>query len=493
MAYQVVQDNFYKQQINLPFGVTSFVDYGIRYNPKTGEYQLRQKQPDILGGYDALGGATLYQDGSWSSDAIQDSKLFTNNDPNKPTQLAIDLSKQIREATHAAFKAIGGNAGGHKIHPTLKTSQHDAQPGVENNFPGQKPPIDPNTPIIGGLVNPPGQNQPITPPTAPIKASTKTTSNALQYGSLQYPSNIFKNQQDILHIQQIVLEPLNVEEVFADPEKALNGALKPLGGRATKINGNVFLPMPNNAADSNATAWGSDQMNNLTAALVSKAYESPGSTLGAAIIGAAGQAVGLGNVAQAAQLVDLLRQIGGTGALDPNLERQFNAILTSAAMKQAGFDIPPEQILAKSGVVPNSNLELLFNNVSLREFTFSYRMSPRSKEEAIEVRKIIHFFKRGMAAKRGNQQKTGNAGTFLNAPNIFDLKYITSDGKPIDGVNKFKRCALTNFAVNYAPEGQWSAYEEGQPVSYNIGMSFTEIEPVYEQDYEDYDLDVIGY
>jgi len=51
-------------------------------------------------------------------------------------------------------------------------------------------------------------------------------------------------------------------------------------------------------------------------------------------------------------------------------------------------------------------------------------------------------------------------------------------------LNKFKVCALTNFSVNYAPEGTWAAYDEGQPVSVTITMQFAELEPIYNTDYQ---------
>ena len=39
--------------------------------------------------------------------------------------------------------------------------------------------------------------------------------------------------------------------------------------------------------------------------------------------------------------------------------------------------------------------------------------------------------------------------------------------------------------VVYAPDGQWAAYAEGQPVSVQMSLNFQEIEPVYESDYQD--------
>ena len=106
-----------------------------------------------------------------------------------------------------------------------------------------------------------------------------------------------------------------------------------------------------------------------------------------------------------------------------------------------------------------------------------------------------------MAARKTGQVAAGGASVFLGSPNVFKLEYKTADDKPIPGLNRFKLCALTNFAVNYSPDGQWAAYEGGQPVSVTIGMDFTELEPVYENDYQDKifdglkgapDLDPIG-
>ena len=72
----------------------------------------------------------------------------------------------------------------------------------------------------------------------------------------------------------------------------------------------------------------------------------------------------------------------------------------------------------------------------------------------------------------------------MGTPNVFKLRYITTGNKDISGVNRFKVCALRSVAVNYAPEGTWAAYDEGQPVSVTMSLNFQEIEPVYESDYQ---------
>jgi hypothetical protein len=488
MAYQVVEDNLHRCPTCGPLGI----DLGLRYDPVTGEYQLKEKG---IFGYDQPLTAIFYQDGSWTMDAIQDPQLFENKDPKKPTPLTESLSVLLRQKSKEAHAAIGGFAGGHNIHPTLDPSQHNAAPGINNSFPVTNPDIA--TLVSGGniLSTPPGQSEPSTNPTSSVSGpaqSQKPTITKLAAAPLfKYPSDILQNRQDLLKITQIELVARNTEDIFGTPGEVLVGGLKTVGGRDQIIKGSVYLPMPNNAADSNATAWGSDQMNNLMAAMISKIggdVDTKGLLNRSAVIGAASALTEIFSgvkVGQAAQLIDLAKQTDVFNTANDDMKRQIQTMFTSMLLKQGGFDVPAEQILARAGVVPNSNIELLFNNVSLREFTFAYRMSPRSEPEAEEVKKIIKFFKKGMAAKKTSAGGSAtNAGTFLKAPDIFQLEYV-QNSQLIKGVNKFKLCALTNFAVNYAPDGQWSAYEEGQPVSYNIGLSFTEVEPVYEQDYDD--------
>jgi hypothetical protein len=158
-----------------------------------------------------------------------------------------------------------------------------------------------------------------------------------------------------------------------------------------------------------------------------------------------------------------------------------------------GFSVSPESILARGfGVVPNSNLELLFNAPTLREFTFQYKMSPRSEGEATVINKIIRFFKQGMAAKKQDARSgvagygsAGAASYFLGTPNVFQLQYKTSNGNTIKGVNRIKTCALVGFSMNYTADGTWAAYDNGQPVSVIMNMSFKELEPIYDTDYQE--------
>lgn len=109
-------------------------------------------------------------------------------------------------------------------------------------------------------------------------------------------------------------------------------------------------------------------------------------------------------------------------------------------------------------------------------------MSPRDEDEAEQVKKIIRFFKQGMAAKT-LASKAGDRTLFLGTPNVFQLEFKTQNNELIEGVNKLKTCAVTGTSVNYAPGGSWAAYEEGQPVSTVLTIRVQELEPIYATDY----------
>ena len=102
------------------------------------------------------------------------------------------------------------------------------------------------------------------------------------------------------------------------------------------------------------------------------------------------------------------------------------------------------------------------------------------------VKKIIRFFKKSMVPKRGKNK------IFLETPNIFKLKYIFKSGGQHPFLNKIKMCALQSFDVQYTPDGSYMTYEDGSMTSYQVSMSFGELNPIYQEDY-DTDTRSMGY
>ena len=125
----------------------------------------------------------------------------------------------------------------------------------------------------------------------------------------------------------------------------------------------------------------------------------------------------------------------------------------------------------------NPNMELLFKKPQLRPFTFTFKLAPRSRSEAISVINIIRTFKQSMAPIRSE------SNLFLRTPHTYRLQYM-SRGKVHPYLNMFKECALTNLNMKYTPDGNYSTYEDGVMTAYEMTMQFKEIEPVFNDDYE---------
>ena len=250
-----------------------------------------------------------------------------------------------------------------------------------------------------------------------------------------------------------------------------------------KLGAGIKLPMPNNMTDGNPRNWGEQSMD-------------------------AGQMGAIQNVSKNVLTSFFTNDFGGYGRTATKLSMQGEMLTQestrgmsmankiSQLASESGFgDVSAEQVLSRSvGVVVNSNTELLFAGVSLRSFEYQWLMSPRNRLEAANVRMIIRAFKQWSAPKKirkidngelSNVGKAGGPSFFLGTPNIFRLRFVTGGNRNILGVNKFKPCALQNVDINYTPEGQWMAYENGMPISVMMTLRFAELEPIYDTDYSE--------
>ena len=142
-----------------------------------------------------------------------------------------------------------------------------------------------------------------------------------------------------------------------------------------------------------------------------------------------------------------------------------------------------QQLLTRdTGEILNPNMELLFSDVTIRNFRFNFKLTPRNPKEAEQVKLIIRAFKRNMAPQaQGGVQGAGNF--FLRTPNVFKIRY-RSGNKDHPFLNKFKQCFLTGVQTTYTGEGVYSTYDDRTPVSILLDLSFKEIQPIYDIDYD---------
>ena len=248
----------------------------------------------------------------------------------------------------------------------------------------------------------------------------------------------------------------------------------------------VLLPIPSNIQDGNAISTKSSNLNSIAGAALG----------GIKDIMESGKALGEGkdfgsalNSAALGLMQNTVNTVGGIAGGQGFVTRS----LASKAIGILGANVTADEILAREqGEILNPNMELLFSGPTLRTFRFKFKMTPRNGDESLEVKRLIRCLKKNMAPKvkgtniRNTPNDIGdnaNNTTFLKTPNVFELRYRSGNGDH-RFLHKFKQCFLESINVNYTADGTYATYSDGTPVSIVMDLTFKEIEPIYDIDYE---------
>tara|TARA_Y100001972_G_scaffold73111_1_gene88850 strand:+ start:13618 stop:14766 length:1149 start_codon:yes stop_codon:yes gene_type:complete len=307
-------------------------------------------------------------------------------------------------------------------------------------------------------------------------------------GILRYPYEALTAHTDYLQID--IVEYKSVKQssgsLVSNPASGARriqgskvvGSTRPRGlaTKALKNTGTILLPVPNSVQDGNSVDYGSSKLGSLqaTAATGIRNLMDADFTKGA---DAYSEQVKQ-SVAKAKN--EFVAGVGGADKAADILKKQ----LTTQAVGMLGGNITIDQLMAReNGEIFNPNMELLFNGPTLRNFKFSYKMMPRNEKEAEQIRLIIRSLKSNMAVK--TKASSGQGGSFfLKTPNVFNLRYRTGNSDhPF--LHKFKQCFLTDISVNYTGEASHMTYADGTPVSMVMDLTFKELEPIYDVDYDE--------
>jgi len=336
---------------------------------------------------------------------------------------------------------------------------------------------------------------------------------------LQYPIDLDTDIQDYFEIQIFKYRAARSLPSIKENNQGSNQPGAQIGGayydnsnrrgnrqnfRLQDLQSTIQLPMPPSIKDMNSVDFAGGTMSGLAASLF-------GPTV-TAFLGGKGKeqldnekVTGLRDRAAA-----ILKSIGNTtkdtvgNLLDAVQDKGFRRVTGINAIAQAvagiGVSIDVDQAITRvSGAIRNPNLELLFKGPALRSFSFNIRLTPRDPDESKRVRMIIRALKQHSAAKRnpqifleGGGQSDLGSNFLLGTPDVFKLRYIKArTQRDIKGLNKFKTCALNSIAIDYTGEiGRFAAYEEdSQPVTTIISLNFTELTPIYDEDYAEFTND----
>ena len=294
--------------------------------------------------------------------------------------------------------------------------------------------------------------------------STSTPSNVRDFEDMQYPKTIAPGQDTITFTALTYAVKTIKGFTFGGRDRVG----PPPGGGGGRSKGTVTLPIQSGIKDQNAAAWGEDTMTPAQIALA-------GTALNSIFEGADGFSK---------SVRESVSQIKGNTS-------EFETLIGTKFAEQAAN---VKGLLSRTqGVVQNPNLELLFQKPSLRPFSFQFKLSARSKDEAEEIIRIIRFFKQNMAPQKGGGSGGTSANLFLKAPNTFQIHYMHEGKEEHPFIGRPKECAMTSFEVDYTPDGNYSTLRDGFMTSYTISMSLKELEPVFYEDYEEFPVDQIGF
>ena len=302
--------------------------------------------------------------------------------------------------------------------------------------------------------------------TTPVTSSTPLVSREVpgsentrrSFGNHIYPLDLGKTTQDVIKFTMLEYVPKDFNKSgqfgFSDRDTFRSGKRDSIG--------TVILPIPGGITDSNSVDWSGQRMNALEAGLANIALRTIEKG-----------AKGAGDATK--EVTDAIKANAGEG------KTAIAGLLAGAASGTGG------QLIARTtGAVINPNLELLFGGPSLRTFSFQFKLNARERLESKEIVKIIRFFKQGSAAQRSTSR------LFLKSPHTFGIQYLhrgPGDNNENRFMGRIKECALQSIGVNYTPENNYATFDDGAMVSYQVTLNFSELEPIFNDDFSSIDRD----
>jgi len=282
---------------------------------------------------------------------------------------------------------------------------------------------------------------------------------------LSYPEDLGSDDQGH-YVQFFINEQANANIAFSGASAAPSGGASygGSGGTSTlsvkraptkRISGSIALYMPAQVSLQQDAKYGEVEIGAATAAAIAayKGFQDGGDFSAAAVssMGAFGEV-----------------------AKESGKEALRTALDTAAPGAKASMQI-------SSGKVTNNRMEMVFEGISRRSFSFSFKMMPKSEQEAKNVDRIVNMFRFYMAPSFDGPADTSR--TFI-VPATFDIEYYYSGGAN-RFLNRIATSVLESCNVTYGGERvQFFRPTSGvngsgaPPVETNIELQFKELEVI---------------
>ena len=168
--------------------------------------------------------------------------------------------------------------------------------------------------------------------------------------------------------------------------------------------------------------------------------------------------------------------IGGVKAVS---QQAFQTALGGLVDVFAGVEGSAQLANKAFGQATNPYMEVMFESMGLREFTYNFTFAPKNAQERDDVQDIIKLFRFHMAPElKGSQHR------FLTLPSTFDIHYMYQHDQDYASENNFyskiATCVLQSVSVDYSPNGVKS-FQDGSPTQINMALAFKETELLTKQ------------
>ena len=164
---------------------------------------------------------------------------------------------------------------------------------------------------------------------------------------------------------------------------------------------------------------------------------------------------------------------------------------TKASLASIDKLLPGARVISQmaTGQVITPRMELMFESVGRRAFTYTFIFIPKSEREAQEVEKIVYAFKEAMHPEVEDQATSFRS---MKIPDTFDIKYMAGGGRNAF-LNKISSCFLSSMDVQYGAD-RFTAYPPAKSRSGEFGsppqktqltLNFSELDILTKKDIQD--------
>ena len=191
-----------------------------------------------------------------------------------------------------------------------------------------------------------------------------------------------------------------------------------------------------------------------------------------------GAEIGLA-VAAGASIGDLMGGNVGGGDMAKGLGLQFakfiEPVLNLGSLTTAqGLNA---LIQRKTGLATQPMAEMTFTGIDFRTFSYSFTMTPRSREEAREIKRILDTFTFHMLPEKLGE----GAPLAFRVPSEFTIRYMYRGGEN-NYLNHLTFCALTNMKIDYGGGERYQTFRPDEtgapPIQTKVTLDFQELELV---------------